>query len=242
MHEVVTPFLELVAHHLPAALKPWVDVGVLHCSAVIALMSLLAYLGTRRLADPPEASRLQMFWEWVYEALANYFGNIIGPKGRDFVPLLGTFFLYILFMNLLVMLPGFSSPTARLGVTASLGVVAFFAVQYYGFKHQGTKYLMHFVGYPLWLAPLNIIIHVIGELSRPLSLSVRLFGNIFGEDAMVMQFLFLSALVASYIYIPVPFQLLMVVFAIFGGFVQALVFTSLTAAYLAGATEDHSEH
>ncbi|MCD6351417.1 MAG: F0F1 ATP synthase subunit A, partial [Armatimonadetes bacterium] len=238
MHEPVTPFLELVVEHLPEGVQGWVDVGVLHAALAILVLTVAAYLGTRRLADPPEASKLQMVWEWVYEALSNYFTNIIGPKGPEFVPLLGTFFVYIFFMNLMILLPGFSSPTARLGVTAALGVIAFFAVQYYGFRYQGIKYLKHFIGEPLWLAPLNIIIHTIGELARPLSLSVRLFGNIFGEDTMVMQFLVLSTLVFSYIYIPVPFQVLMLAFAIFGGFVQALVFSTLTAAYIAGAIEE----
>jgi F-type H+-transporting ATPase subunit a len=239
MHEVIRPFLETVAHHLPPRLQPWLDAGVLHAFVALVVVALLGYLGTRRLADPPAASRLQMFWEWIYEALTGYYTNIIGPKARDFVPLLGTFFVYILSMNLMILVPGFSSPTARLSVTASLGIVAFLAVQYYGFRYRGIKYLLHFVGYPLWLAPLNIVIHVIGELARPLSLSIRLFGNIFGEDTMVMQFLLLSALLASYIYIPIPFQVFMLVFAVFGGFVQAVVFTSLTAAYIAGAIEEH---
>jgi len=182
MHEAITPFLEIVAEHLPEALKPWVDGGVLHALVVIVFLVVLSYLGTRKLADPPAASKLQIFWEWIYEALGNYFENIIGHgKGRDFLPLLGTFFLYILFMNMMIIFPGFSSPTARLGVTAALGVFAFFCVQYYGFKYNGAKYLMHFVGYPLWLAPLNIPIHIIGELSRPLSLSIRLFGTSLGK-------------------------------------------------------------
>lgn len=239
MHEGVEPFLEIAAHHLPPWLQPWVDGGILHALLAIILLAGLAYAGTRRLGDPPHAPRLQMWWEWIYEALAGYIVGLIGPAGKEFVPLLGTFFLYILVMNLMILIPGFSSPTARLSVTASLGVVAVISVQIYGFRHRGVAYLKHFIGEPVWLAPLNIVIHVIGEAARALSLSVRLFGNIFGEDTMVMQFLLLSALLASYIYIPIPFQVGMLAFAIFGGFVQALVFTTLTAAYIAGAIEEH---
>ncbi len=239
MHEPIRPFLEIVYEHLPEQLRPWLDVGVLHALLAIILLATLARLGTRRLEDPPKASKLQMTWEWIYEALSNYIISLIGPKGREFVPLLGTFFLYILVMNLMIIIPGFSSPTARLSITASLGVLAVVAVQIYGFKHRGIRYLLHFVGEPVWLAPLNIVIHVIGEFAKALSLSVRLFGNIFGEDTMVMQFLLLSALLASYIYVPIPFQVGMLAFAIFGGFVQALVFTTLAAAYIASAIEEH---
>ena len=239
MHEP-EPLLAILAHHLPPALQGWVDVGVLHAALALILLAVLARLSTLRLADPPKASKLQMAMEWVYEALENYFTRIIGPKGPQFTPLLGTFFLYIFTMNLMIIVPGFSSPTSRLAVTAALGAVAFVAVQYYGFKEKGIKYLLHFVGEPLWLAPLNIPIHVIGELARPLSLSIRLFGNIFGEDTAVIVFLLLSTMLASLIYVPLPFQLPMLVFAIFGGFVQAVVFTSLTAAYIAGAiAEEH---
>jgi F-type H+-transporting ATPase subunit a len=240
MHGEPKPLLEMVVEHLPAAWRPWVDVGVVHALLAIAVLAAVARLATRRLADPPEASRLQMLLEWVYEATTGYFTRLIGPEGPNFVPLLGSFFLYILTMNIMSVVPGLASPTSRLAVTAALGTVAFLAIQYYGFRRHGLKYLLHFVGQPVWLAPLNIPIHLIGELARPLSLSVRLFGNIFGEDNAMMQFLLLSALLASYIYVPIPFHLFMVIFALFGGFVQALVFTSLTAAYIAGAiAEQH---
>ncbi|MBC7287276.1 MAG: F0F1 ATP synthase subunit A [Armatimonadetes bacterium] len=239
MHEP-EPLLAILLHRLPPALQGWVDVSVLHAFIAIALLAALARLSTLRLQDPPGATRLQMLMEWVYEVLENYFTRIIGPKGPQFTPLLGTFFLYILTMNLMGVIPGLLSPTSRLAVTAALGCVAFLAVQYFGFKEKGIRYLMHFVGEPLWLAPLNIPIHVIGELARPLSLSIRLFGNIFGEDTAVIVFLMLSTMLASLIYVPIPFQLPMVIFAIFGGFVQAVVFTSLTAAYIAGAiSEEH---
>jgi len=242
MHEEgIQPVLSFLLDRLPPGLRAWVDIGVLHAALAILLLIVVARLATRRLELRAEkASKLQMAMEWVYELLTGFATRMIGPRGPEFVPLLGTFFLYIFTMNLMGLVPGLGSPTSRLGVTAALGVTAFLAVQYAGFRHRGLRYLMHFVGEPIWLAPLNIPVHIVGELARPLSLSVRLFGNIFGEDTMLLQFMLLGVAVTSAVYVPVPLQLPMAAFVIFGGFIQALVFTALTAAYIAGAiAEEH---
>lgn len=240
-HEEPQPILAFVLDRLPPAVRPWVDIGVLHAALAMVLLIVVARLATMRLQVRAEkASKLQMAMEWVYDLLTSFATRMIGPRGPEFVPLLGTFFLYIFTMNLMGLIPGLGSPTSRLGVTAALGVTAFLAVQYAGFRHRGWRYLMHFVGQPVWLAPLNIPVHIVGELARPLSLSVRLFGNIFGEDTMLLQFMMLGVAVTSAIYVPVPLQLPMAAFVIFGGFIQALVFTALTAAYIAGAiAEEH---
>jgi F-type H+-transporting ATPase subunit a len=240
-HGEPAPPLSYVLHLLPPALQPWVDVGVLHATVVVVVLAIVARLATRKLElDAAKAPKLQMAAEWLYDALAGYIERMMGPRGREFVPLLATYFVYILTMNLMGLVPGLMSPTSRLAMTAALGVTAVAFVQYRGFREKGLGYLMHFVGRPLWLAPLNLPIHIIGELARVLSLSMRLFGNLYGDDALIMQFILLGAALTSTIYIPAPVQVPMAALVVFFGFVQALVFMSLTAAYIGGAiAEEH---
>ncbi len=235
------PLLEPLLAHLPAALQPWIDIGVLYSLVAMAFLCTGAVLATRRLElRAAQASKLQMAVEWLYSSLEGFITDVMGPRGKEFLPLLGTFFFYILTMNLMGMIPGVASPTARLGMTAALGVVAFLYVQYYGFRQHGIKYLKHFLGEPIWLAPLMLPIHIIGELARPMSLALRLFGNVFGDDSSVMQFLMLGVVVTSFIYIPMPLQILMLGFGLLFGLIQAVVFTLLTAAYISMAiAEEH---
>jgi F-type H+-transporting ATPase subunit a len=224
----------------PQAVLGWVDVNTIASWIMIGVLLLLIRLGTRRLHAVP--SRLQNIWEWTHETLDHFCRTMIGQEhGAAFTPLLGTFFLYILFLNLGGLIPGFVSPTAALNVTIALALCCFVAVQYYGFKHRGIRYLMHFVGDPWWLFPINIPMHIIGELARPLSLSVRLFGNIFGEDTVIARLVAMGviALGASGWFIPMPVQFPMLLFGIFGSFIQALVFTMLASSYIAGVVQEH---
>ena len=249
MHvEVPKLLLEPLLDHLPAALKPWVDIGVLYSVLCIALLCIVAWLATRRMEkNADQASKLQMAVEWAYDLFSGFILEVMGPEGKQFIPLLGTFFFYILVMNFMGLVPGFEAPTSRLSMTAALAVVAFVFVQYCGFRKHGPKYLMHFLGEKLepkilWylMMPLMLIVHVVGELARPLSLALRLFGNIFGDDTSAMQFLLLGAMVTSIIYIPMPFQIVMLGFGLLFSLIQAVVFTLLTAAYISMATaEEH---
>jgi F-type H+-transporting ATPase subunit a len=112
-------------------------------------------------------------------------------------------------------------------------------VQYCGFRAHGIKYLKHFLGEPLWLAPLMLPIHVIGELARPLSLTIRLFGNIFGEDMVIIILILITKEVIGTFLLPAQFP--MMLFGVFTSFVQALVFSMLVAIYISVATEQHEE-
>jgi F-type H+-transporting ATPase subunit a len=224
----------------PQAVLRWVDVNTVASWIMMGVLLLLIRLGTRRLHAVP--SRLQNIWEWTHETLDGFCRTMIGEEqGSAFTPLLGTFFLYILLLNLGGLIPGFVSPTAALNVTIALALCCFLAVQYYGFRHRGVRYLMHFVGDPWWLFPVNIPIHLLGELARPLSLSVRLFGNIFGEDTVIAQLVGMGAIALGVrgLFIPVPVQFPMLLFGIFGSFIQALVFTMLASSYIAGAVQEH---
>lgn len=224
----------------PEVILQWVPVNTVGSWLMMAVLLLVVRLGTRQMRSVP--GRLQNIWEWTYQTLNGFSTNLIGHKyGPAVTPLLGSFFLYILFLNLGGLVPGFISPTAGLNTTVALALCCFLAVQYLGFKHQGLRYLMHFVGEPWWLFPINIPIHILGELARPLSLSIRLFGNIFGEDTVISVLVSLGviALGAGGYFIPVPAQFPMLLFGIFGSFLQALVFTMLAASYIAGVVQEH---
>jgi F-type H+-transporting ATPase subunit a len=123
-------------------------------------------------------------------------------------------------------------------------------VQIEGFRAHGLGYLKHFIGEPFnpkglyyVMVPLNLLIHLIGEfVAKPLSLTIRLFGNIFGEDTVISELTKLAVRIQHAIFIPIPIQLVMVLFAIFGGFIQAFIFTLLSGVYISLALGDeHAE-
>ncbi len=203
----------------------------------IALVTLFL---TRNLQRVPD--RRQTFVELVYSALDNFVHGLIGDHYKRYVPLVGTIFIYVLVMNLAGLIPGWASPTANINVPAGLAIVVIVYVQYEGIRANGLKgYLMHFVGDPWWLGPLNFPIHAIGEVARVLSLTIRLFGNIFGEDVVIVILIALAGMFTKGL---LPFQFPMYFLAIFTSFVQAMVFSILTCVYIALMTthEDHGEH
>ena len=224
-------------------LPKWLPEAVPVTWLAIVVLSLLAILATRRMEQIPAG--LQNAAEWIYSALHGFMRNIMGEKAAKFTPIIGTFFIFILILNLFGVIPGLISPTANINTTIALAITAFFIVQYYGIRESGfINYVKHFLGEPIWLAPLMLPLHVIGELARPLSLSIRLFGNIFGED-MVIAILILivtKILVIGHVVIPLPLQFPMLLFAVFTSFVQSLVFAMLVSIYIAVALGDHEEH
>lgn len=203
-------------------------------------IAIVAFLLTRNLALVP--SRKQTLVELIYEFLDSNIYQLIGPHYKKYVPLIGTAFLYILFMNLVGLIPWWSAPTANINVTAGLAIVIVVYVQIEGIRANGLiGYLKHFVGEPWWLGPLNVPIHVIGEVARILSLTIRLFGNMFGEDVVIAILIGLAVMFTKGI---VPFQAPMYLMAMFTSFVQAAVFSILASVYIALMTthEDHGEH
>jgi F-type H+-transporting ATPase subunit a len=224
-------------HIIPEQIPDAVTISILTAIG----LGVAAFLMTRNLERIP--SKRQAALELIVSGLERFVTDLVGPRGKKYLPLVGTLFLYILFMNLSGLIPGWKSPTANLNVTVPLALCVFLFVQYEGIRANGLfGYLKHFWGEPVWLGPLNFPIHVIGELARPLSLSIRLFGNIFGEDMVIIVLVGLGlSLVGS---LPIPIQAPMYFFGVFTSFVQALVFSILTSAYIAGATahEGHDEH
>ncbi len=160
------------------------------------------------------------------EFLFNTLENIIGSreKTKKYFPLLAGCFFFILFGNLLGIVPGFLPPTGNLNTTLACSAVIFFMYNYYGFKEHGISYLKHFMGPVIFLAPLMIIIEVISHIVRPISLSLRLFMNITGDHLVLGVFTDLT-----HFLIPALF----VGLGIFVSFLQAFIFTVLSSIYIA---------
>jgi len=167
--------------------------------------------------------------EVVVSGIENLLEETMGKEGRPYFPLIATFALFILVSNLIALIPGFYPPTANLNTNAALALTVFFMTHIVGVKEHGLAYLKHFMGPILWLAPLIFIIEIIGHLARPLSLSLRLFGNMYGHEIVLMIFIGLVPFI-----LPVPMMLMGVLVA----FIQTFVFTLLAMIYIAGALEE----
>ena len=180
---------------------------------------------------------VQKALEVYYNFILGILRDMIGPAGEKYLPLVGTLGLFILTSNLMGLIPIFKAPTSSLNVTLACGITVFVYYHAQGIREQGLlKYLKHFTGPVWWLAWLFIPVELIGHLSRPVSLSVRLFGNIFGEETII----FILFMLVPF-FVPLPLMCL----AIFTSLVQTLVFVMLTAVYIAGAVaheESHEDH
>jgi len=173
--------------------------------------------------------RGQNFFEVLISGLENFMVEITGPEGRFFFPFIATVFLFVLVSNMIGLIPGMFSPTASLNTTLALALCTFIYTHVIGIKFHGVKYIKHFCGPVWWLIPLMLPIELIGHLARIMSLSVRLFGNIFGKE-MVLAILFgLGGLYLA----PLPIMFLGILVC----FIQALVFMLLATMYFVGAME-----
>jgi F-type H+-transporting ATPase subunit a len=176
---------------------------------------------------------------------------VIGRQGRKFVPYFGTFFLFILFSNLIGLLPGFAPPTSNLNTTVGLALVSFVGYNVIGFKEMGTGYLKHFVGpmtglpaqsflaklafVPLLLLSVTFffVLELVSHLFRPVSLALRLFGNMMGDHIVIEVFMDLTKLV-----VPVIFYALGTLVSV----IQAAVFMLLSMIYVSLAiSHGHDE-
>jgi F-type H+-transporting ATPase subunit a len=171
----------------------------------------------------------QNVFEVIIDGLENFMVEITGPEGRFFFPYIATVFLFIFVSNIIGLIPGMFSPTANLNTTLALALCTFVYTHVIGIKFHGAKYIKHFLGPVWWLAPLMFPIELIGHLARVMSLSVRLFGNIFGKET-VLAILFVLA--GAYL-APLPILFL----GILVSFIQALVFMLLSTMYFVGSME-----
>jgi F-type H+-transporting ATPase subunit a len=206
--------------------------NVIFSALIILFLIAVAYFTTRRRELVP--GKVQNLAEMVVDGLQQFFGGILGPQGKAYVPFLGTLFLYIFTMNIFGLIPGMKSPTSSINTTLALGLTVFVIVQYTGIRKLGLLgYLDHLMGRPRDLVgyflipmmlPLNLILEV---LLPPVSLSLRLFGNIFGEDTLLAAFIILGA---STFFI--PFQLPFMFLSLLLGTIQALIFSLLATIYI----------
>ena len=206
------------------------------CMSVVVLL-LIAACGAvviKRLRHPdlyliPEGRpTLINMIEIIIGALLGIMRDVIGPDARRHLPIVGAVFIYILVSNLIGVVPGFACPTENMNTNLACALVVFLYYNYAGIRTHGLRgYVKEMAGPIIWLAPLMFAIELISQLVRPLSLSVRLFGNMFGDHMVLGMF---SQLV------PVVVPVLFMVLTIFIAFIQAFVFTLLTIVYIALAT------
>lgn len=212
----------------------------------ILLITVLSRVASKRTDHP---GRLQAAVEMMFDGLYGLFRSVMGPAARAYTPYLGTLFLFILFNNLLGMVPLMFAATSVLNTTIGLALCTFFYVQGIGIRKNGVLgYLHHLAGSPrngmewgfsLLLFPL----HVLGEFIKPMSLSLRLYGNIFGEEKLVATFIVLGAGMLAGLHVPVglPIQVPLMFLGLLTSVIQALVFTLLSTVYIA-LMLPHKEH
>jgi F-type H+-transporting ATPase subunit a len=226
---IAVPIANLLGYHPHHEVLPAHIVMVILISIGLIVFSLLI----RRRLSVDSPGSIQQGLELLAEGIIGLADDIIGHDARRFFPLLGGLFVYILTGNLLGLFPGFMSPTSNINVTASCAVVVFIYYNYVGFREHGFwKYMAHFAGPSLVIAPLLFVIEIISHFARPFSLSVRLFGNIFAEELILGT---LNSLFPFLLSLPV------MALALFASTVQAFIFIVLTMVYLGGAVEHSHE-
>jgi F-type H+-transporting ATPase subunit a len=196
------------------------------------LLSIFFCLGIRKSALIP--SGVQNFLEWIVEAIQNLIVEILGTTGQKYIPFLGTLFLYILSMNVVGMFPLMKAPSSSLNITVGLALCVFFYVQYLNIKNKGfLGFLYYLAGSPKdrlgWMiVPLMFPVELLTELSRPITLSLRLYGNIFGEKILISYFTLVGIGLAVFFPIQTPFLFL----GLLTGIMQAAVFAMLSTVYI----------
>ena len=202
--------------------------GVVLPFLIPLLIGLPCYVLTRNVRMQPHLG--QHLLEIIYEKFSSFVRSVTGDAhAHELTPVLGTIFVFIATSNLMGLVPGLKSPTSLFSNCLGMGLIIFFLTHWLGFRKQGLHYFKHFWGDIWWMGPLMFPIHLIGELARPVSLTLRLFGNIMGEDVVIL-------VLTIYIFpliVPIP----MLMMAIFTSFLQALVFTILSGIYLSGAMD-----
>lgn len=209
----------------PTSERPWENWLTVELLTVAIVMALALAIRASLSTDKPGG--LQHFFESTYEFIKTCARDAGVEHPEKYMSYFATIFIFIASMNLIGIIPAFESPTMFAWVPAGLAVWTFFYFNFAGFRAQGLGYLKHFAGPIWWVAPLLFPVEIISVFIRPLSLTVRLYGNMYAGEQVTLVFLDLTKLL-----IPVIFMALHV----FVSLVQAYVFTMLTMIYIAGAT------
>jgi F-type H+-transporting ATPase subunit a len=259
--------------HPPILAIPGVPDHVVYTWIVMALLCVLSFLATRRLALVPRG--VQNMMEILIEQFLTLLDDVIGHDGRRYLPLIATLGLYILVANLLGLIPGLVAPTANLNTTVACAVIVFIAYHVIGARKVGVlTYLKHFAGplldaelfpnrvvdgaFKLVLVPLFFVIEIFSHLARPLSLALRLFGNMAGGHILLAVMFLLTMGMIGWIFsgslgaigLGVPGSLLLIAFTswflfplkLLVAFLQAFIFIMLSMLYIAGAVEEPEHH
>ncbi len=214
---------------------------------VIILLCTVCISGARAMQLMP--GKLQNLVEMVIEGLDNFIKGVLGPEEGRYVPFFGTLFLYIYAQNVFGLVPLMFTPTSILSTTAALALVVFVYVQFEGIRRSGiVGYLRHMAGDPRdpvgWaMTPLMLPLHIVGELAKPVSLSLRLFGNMMGEETLIAVFLGLGVSILAFTHLPIgfPLHIPFIFLAMLTTLIQALVFMLLSTIYMA-LVLPHHEH
>jgi F-type H+-transporting ATPase subunit a len=251
--------MELIEHP-PIFRIPGIPDQVLYMWIVMGILLVVAVVATRRLQLVPRGS--QNFMEIILEQFVNELDETIGHGGRRYLPLVGTLGLFILVSNLMGLVPGLIATTANLNTTAACALIVFFTYHWIGIRKQGfVPYLKHFAGpVPTALKPLMFVIEIISHCARPLSLSLRLFGNMMAGHILIAIFFFMMGLNGMLgwalsgslggILIGAPASAILVVFVV--GFllplkilvalIQTFIFCKLAMLYIAEAVAETEHH
>lgn len=223
--------LESIGVHAHNPQRPFTNYVAMEILVAAIIVVLFLYLRTQLSVDNP--GKLQHFFEVFHDFTKGQAEEQCGHHhGHHFVPVVMTIAVFILFSNLIGLIPGFESPTMFIYVTLGCALFAFFYYHYEGVRIQGpVKYAKHFAGPVWWLAPLMIPIELVSHTGRNLSLSVRLFANMFAGEQVFLVFLGL---------VPLGIPMIFIGLHVFVAFLQTYIFMLLTLIYLGGAT--HTEH
>jgi F-type H+-transporting ATPase subunit a len=200
--------------------------NVVEAWVVMAIMIVLGLLTTRKLSMVPGG--MQNFFEFLVGGLESFVVANIGEKGRKVFAFLCGLFVFILFGNLLGFVPGFAAPTANINTNAAMAITVFLFYNFWGLKLWGPGYIKHFLGPFWWLVPLMLPVELISHLARPLSLTLRLFGNVRGGEIILVLLFILAPVIST---IPMFFMFIL------AKTIQAFVFFMLSMIYLKGSLE-----
>ena len=246
--------------HPPIFRLPGIPDHVTYTWVVMVLLAVLTFVASRNLQLVPRG--LQNFLEVLLEQFQQMIDDVMGHEGRRYLPLIATLGLFILTANLMGLVPGMAGVTSNLNTNAACALVVFIAYHWIGVCKQGLiPYLKHFAGpVPLALKPLMFVIEIISHLARPLSLTLRLFGNMVGGHillAVIFLLMGLDGLIGWALSGSVPGAIIggiggiiTIVFTvgflyplkILVAFLQAFIFVMLTMLYISGAIEEGEHH
>jgi F-type H+-transporting ATPase subunit a len=223
-------------------------------SILYALLAVWLVRKGLRNASIRNPGLLQTAVESLLGGLRNFYLGIMGPQGEPFVPYLGTLFIFIWMNNIAVLVPGLKSPDSSFQTTIALALTTFLYARWHNIRRLGFGgYFFHLLGSPndtiMWImSPLFLVLELIGEVIKPLSLGLRLFGNIMGEDKLLAVFLGLGMLIAAaalhspHPVVGIPLHLPFFFLVVLLSTIQAVVFTTLAAIYILMMLPHEHEH